>query len=72
MRVSTAHGLENLIIFLEDMPEKFEREKITLHFERIDMSGMELLTARMCKVRPNLTFKKMSIGLEPMPSTSPK
>ena len=66
LRVSTAHGLENLVIFIEDMPDKFEKEKIDLHFERVEMSGMEMLAARMLAMRPNLTFRKMSIGIDPI------
>lgn len=37
LHVSTVHGSENLCIFLSEMPEKFEREKIDLTFERVDI-----------------------------------
>ena len=51
---------------MEDMPDKFEREKIDLHFERNDLYSMELIAARILNTRPNLTFRKMAISLDPI------
>ena len=63
--ISTEHGIENLCIFIEDMPEKFEREKIDVNFDRVSMQGSLNLAARIRAIRPNLTFRKMSLGVEP-------
>ena len=64
--VSTEHGIENLCIFIEDMPVKFEREKIDVNFERVSMQGSLNLAARIRALRPDLTFRKMSLGIEPV------
>ena len=37
--VSTQHGMENLCIFIEDMPDKFEKEKLDINFERVSMQS---------------------------------
>jgi len=34
--VSTSHGIENLCIFIREMPDKFERESLNLRVERVD------------------------------------
>ena len=62
--ISTEHGIENLCIFIEDMPEKFEREKIDVYFKRVTLQGSLNLAARIRALRPNLTFRKMSLGVD--------
>ena len=62
--ISTEHGIENLCIFIEDMPEKFEREKIDVNFERVSLQGSLNLAARIRALRPDLTFRKMSLSID--------
>ena len=52
LHVSTVHGSENLCIFLTEMPDKFEREKIDVNFQRVNIEGMEMLAARVRSLRP--------------------
>lgn len=43
------------------MPAKFEKEKIDVTFERVDIQGMELLAAKVRSIRPSVTFRSMQI-----------
>ena len=47
------------------MPDKFEKEGIILLFERLDFLGMESLATRIQEIRPLLTLRQLSIGVEP-------
>ena len=46
------------------MPEKFQKEKIDieLSFDDITLQSLEILSARIKAICPNLTFRTMSVG----------
>ena len=52
-------------MFLQEMPEKFTKEKIDLCFKKIEMQHMDILAARMTNNCPNTTFRRLSIVQDP-------
>lgn len=47
------------------MPDKFEKEKIDVNFERVSMEVSLQVATRIRALRPYLTFRQMSIGVDP-------
>ena len=64
LEVSTRHGLQSLFLFIEDMPEKFDKERVDLHFNKVDFGEVEVLASKLRALRPSLTLRSMSISVK--------
>ena len=66
LHVSTANGIESLLMFIREMPDKFEKDAINLVMNRLGLTQAETLARTVKRVRPKLNFRTLSVGEEPV------
>ena len=68
LNVSTSHGVESLMMFIKEMPDKFEKNAINLVMSRLGLTQAEVLARTVKQARPGLNFRTLTVNEEPLSS----